>query len=176
MKPRRNDGGALTMAPARHDTALSSVLSAEEPMATTHSDHALPRAPRARSTQGVRMGIWLSTGLFSLMFSLSGAAFLVGPGSVVTMFHHLGYPDYFRHLLGVAKLLGVAALVTPLPSPTLREWAYAGFAFTCIGAAASHLLTGDPFGKALGSLVALGLLLTSYFLRRRAAVSNPASV
>jgi hypothetical protein len=93
----------------------------------------------------------------------------------VTIFRHLGYPDYFRQLLGVAKLLGVAALVAPMPNPTLREWAYAGFAFTCIGAAVSHVMSGDPIGKAIGSSLALALLLTSYFLRRRAALGNPAS-
>jgi hypothetical protein len=144
-------------------------------MATTSTDQALPRAPGAGSTKGVQIGIWLSTGLFSLMFALSGAAFLVGPAGVVTIFRHLGYPDYFRQLLGVAKLLGVAALALPMPNPTLREWAYAGFAFTCIGAAASHLMSGDPIGKAIGSLFALALLLTSYLLRRRAALGNPAS-
>jgi hypothetical protein len=136
-------------------------------MATTHTDQALLRPSNTSSTKRVRIGIWLSTGLFSLMFALSGAAFLAGPANVVTMFRHLGYPDYFRQLLGVAKLLGVAALVAPLPSSTLREWAYAGFAFTCIAAAASHVMSGDPIGKALGPLFALALLLTSYFLRRR---------
>jgi hypothetical protein len=144
-------------------------------MATTHTDQALPHAPRAGSTRPVQVGIWLSTGLFSLMFGLSGAAFLAGPAGVVTIFRHLGYPDYFRQLLGVAKLLGVAALVAPMPSPTLREWAYAGLTFTCIGAASSHVMSGDPSGKAIGSLFALALLLTSYFLRRHAAHGNPAS-
>jgi hypothetical protein len=141
-------------------------------MATTHTDQPLPSVSSAGSTKPVQIGIWLSTGLFSLMFALSGAAFLAGPAEVVTIFHHLGYPDYFRQLLGVAKLLGVAALVTPRLSPTLREWAYAGFTFTCIGAAASHVMAGDPVGKVIGSLFALTLLLTSYFLRRRAASAS----
>jgi hypothetical protein len=93
--------------------------------------------------------------------------FLVGPAEVVTSFRHLGYPNYFRQLLGIAKLLGVAALVLPPPSPILREWAYAGFTFTCIAAATSHAMSGDPSGKAAGPLFARALLLTSYFLRRR---------
>ncbi len=102
------------------------------------------------------------------MFTLSGVLFLAGPAEVVASFRHLGYPDYFRHLLGIAKLLGVAALLVPPPSPVLREWAYAGFAFTCIAAAASHLMSGDPAGKLFGPLLAMGLLMTSYVLRRRA--------
>jgi hypothetical protein len=142
---------------------------------TTMQTQALPHAANAGPTRTLRLGIWLSTGIFSLMFAVSGAAFLAGPAEVVTTFHHLGYPDYFRQLLGVAKLLGVVALVAPLPSATLREWAYAGFAFTCIGATASHVMSGDPAGKAIGSLFALALLLTSYFLRRRAALGDRAS-
>jgi hypothetical protein len=168
----------VAMAPAarmRHKAAVSSVLSVEEPMTTMHTDQALLSPSNVGSTKPLQIGIWLSTGLFSVMFALSGAAFLAGPADVVTIFSHLGYPDYFRELLGIAKLLGVAALVAPMPNPTLREWAYAGFAFTCIGAAASHVMTGDPIGKAMGSLFALALLLTSYFLRRRAALSKPVS-
>jgi len=122
-----------------------------------------------------RIGIWASTGLFSVWFAISGVLFLVGPAEVVTAFRHLGYPDYFRHLLGVAKLLGVAALVLPAPSPTLREWAYAGFAFTCIAAAASHAMSGDPAGKVLGPLLAMGVLMTSYVLRRRVARERAAA-
>jgi hypothetical protein len=175
MRHRRERLHGWRHARTRHSAAVWSVLCVEEPMATTHTDQALLRPPKASSTRRVRIGIWLSTGLFSLMFALSGAAFLAAPAEVVTTFRHLGYPDYFRELLGVAKLLGVVALVAPLPSPTLREWAYAGFAFTCIGAAASHLMTGDPAGKAIGALFALTLLLTSYFLRRRAALGHTAS-
>jgi DoxX-like family len=129
----------------------------------------LPRSPMPSATRGVQIGIWVSTGIFCLMFAGSGAMFIAGPAEIVSNFRHLGYPDYFRELLGVAKLLGVAALALRLPAPTLREWAYAGFTFTCIGAAASHVMSGEPVGRAIPPLFALALLLTSYFLRRRAA-------
>ena len=108
-----------------------------------------------------------ATGLFAAIMALSGAAFVVGPPSVVATLRHLGYPDYFRSLLGAAKLLGVAAILVPRLA-ALREWAYAGFAFVMVGAAASHLASGEPPSKALPPLFVLGLLMTSYFLRRRA--------
>lgn len=114
-----------------------------------------------------RIGILITTGLFAAMFAFSGVMFIVGPAEVATSFRHLGYPDYFRQFLGVAKVLGVAALVFPPPSSVLREWAYAGFTFTCIGAATSHVMSGDPTAKAVGPLFALALLIASYFLRRR---------
>jgi hypothetical protein len=141
-------------------------------MTTADTDKSLLHASHAGATLRIQIGIWLSTGFFALMFALSGVAFLAGPADVVTSFRQLGYPDYFRELLGVAKLLGVAALVGPVPSRTLREWAYAGFTFTCIAAAVSHVMTGDPAGKVMGPLFALALLLTSYFLRRRAALAS----
>jgi DoxX-like family len=113
------------------------------------------------------MVTWGVTGLFAAIMALSGAAFVAGPPSVVASLRHLGYPDYFRSLLGVAKLLGVAAIVVPRLA-ALREWAYAGFAFVMLGAAASHLASGEPPSKAVPPLFVLALLLTSYFLRRRA--------
>jgi hypothetical protein len=138
-------------------------------MATSHTERALHGAQASGGTKGLKVGIWISTGLFAAMFALSGALFIAGPPDVVANFHHLGYPDYFRQLLGVTKLLGVAALLLPLPTPTLREWAYAGFTFTCLAAALSHAMSGDAFGKVAPSLFALAILMTSYFLRRRVA-------
>jgi hypothetical protein len=136
-------------------------------MATTHTTETA-----LHDTQGAtkgRKGIGIATGSFAAMFAFSGVMFLVGPPDVVASFRHLGYPDYFRPLLGVAKLLGVAALVLPLPVPALREWAYAGCTFTCLAAALSHAMSGDAFGKIAPSLFALAILMTSYLLRRPVA-------
>ncbi|HLK38751.1 MAG TPA: DoxX family protein [Polyangiaceae bacterium] len=133
----------------------------------TSNTETLAHVPTFTATPAARIALWVSTGLFCGAFALSGAMFLIGPPDVVTKFRHLGYPDYFRQLLGVAKLLGVAALVLRPPSPILREWAYAGFTFTCVGAAVSHVMSGDAVGKAVAPLVALALLVTSYLLRRR---------
>lgn len=144
-------------------------------MTTMNPESALPRISTPSGTKWTQIGIWVSTGLFATIFALSGAMFLTGPQEVVASFRHLGYPDYFRDLLGMAKLLGVAALVVALPSPTPREWAYAGFTFTCIAAAASHLMSGDPAGKVVGPVLMLALLMTSYLLRRRAALTNTTS-
>jgi DoxX-like protein len=137
-------------------------------MTTTLTARTLPHAALRGRPKVAQIGIWISTGLFAATFAFSGAMFIAGPSDVVTAFRHLGYPDYFRELLGIAKLLGVAALIYPLASPTPREWAYAGSTFVCIAAFASHLLSGDPLGKVIAPMFALALLLTSYFLRRRA--------
>jgi len=78
----------------------------------------------------------------------------------------LGYPLYFMKLLGAAKLLGIVAIVTGL-SPTLKEWAYAGFTFEVCGAIASHVSVADPTWKALVPLAFLAVQLTSYWIWRR---------
>jgi hypothetical protein len=61
---------------------------------------------------------------------------------VAQMFAHLGFPDYFRAELSWAKFLGVAVLLAPV-SARLKEWAYAGFAFTIISALVAHFALGD---------------------------------
>lgn len=123
------------------------------------------------SAKGVRVAGWITTGLFAAMMMVSGVSFLVGPAQVVETFGHLGYPLYFARLLGLAKLLGVVVLLAPRVG-ILREWAYAGFTFVLVAALLSHGLSGDGAGRAAPAAFTLGLLLTSYFLRRRAAPSG----
>jgi hypothetical protein len=85
----------------------------------------------------------------------------------------LGYPVYFMKILAVAKLLGVAAIVTGL-SPTLKEWAYAGFTFDVCGAFASHLSAGDSLLIALVPAAFLVLQLVSYFSWKQLALRSAA--
>jgi DoxX-like family len=136
---------------------------------TTQVERAFPRRAPPQASKWVRAGARIFTGLFAAQFALSGVLLLVGPQDVAATVHHLGYPDYFRRLLGFAKLLGVTALALPLPSPTPREWAYAGCTFTCIAASVSHAMSGDPIGKVVSPLVSLAILAASYVLRRRLA-------
>jgi len=129
------------------------------------------RLADGRPAKGVRIAGWIATGLFAALMTVSGISFLVAPAPVVETFGHLGYPLYFARLLGLAKLLGVAALLAPRVV-NLREWAYAGFTFVLVAALLSHRLSGDGAGRAAPAAFTLGLLLASYFLRRRAATSG----
>lgn len=115
-----------------------------------------------------KIGYWVTIGLFSLMMTGSAVAYLSGSAQMVEAFHHLGYPDYFRKLLGVAKLLGIAALLVPWTPAVLREWAYAGFVFTLLAAAISHGVSGDPVGRIVAPLVALALLVLARLCWHRA--------
>ena len=117
---------------------------------------------------------WVPTVIFSAIMTFSGVMFLAGRPQVFDMLHRLGYPEYFRFLLGLAKLFGAAALLTPRPWP-VREWAYAGFAFLLIAAVASHAWTGDSVGHTAPAVIALIPLTASYVLRRMVLGARRAS-
>ena len=104
---------------------------------------------------------WIATGLIALMMGAAGVMYFISE-DMMQNFTRLGYPDHFRVTLGIAKLIGAAALLLPLPR-SIKEWAYAGFTITFVTAFIAHLAAGDPVGKAAPPLVALAILLTSYY-------------
>jgi len=77
---------------------------------------------------------------------------------------HLGYPIYIITLLGVWKILGVAAVLIP-KFPLLKEWAYAGFFFAMTGAMFSHIASGDSVSAIFPSLLLLVLTVLSWYFR-----------
>ncbi len=80
---------------------------------------------------------------------------------VVEDVRNIGYPTYVLYIVGVWKVLAVGALLWPR-LPRLREWAYAGVFFEMSGAAASHVLVGDPIGKCAAPLAFTFLTLVSW--------------
>ena len=107
---------------------------------------------------------WATTVLFCLAFAGGGTAHLLRLEPMVENMTALGYPLYVMTILGVAKLAGVAALLTP-GAPLLKEWAYAGFTFDLLGALASHAFAGDPLSAFVGPILLLGIGAGSYFTR-----------
>ena len=75
---------------------------------------------------------------------------------------HLGYPDYFRIQLGVFKVLGALALIIPMVPARVKEWAYAGFAFTMISAFIAHAVVDGINGQTFFPLFILAILIVSY--------------
>ena len=106
--------------------------------------------------------IWLALGMLS-----TGIVQLIkvkeGQGGV-DMISHLGYPVYIVTMLGICKVLGVAALLIP-KAPVLKEWAYAGFVFIMLGAVFSHIALGDPVAELIPSLLLLALTVISWYFR-----------
>ena len=107
---------------------------------------------------------WSSTVLFCAVVGFSGLAHSSHQESMVEAMTHLGYPLYFMTIIGLAKILGVVAVLAP-GRPVLKEWAYAGLCFNLAGATASHAFSGDPLGHTVRPAIVLGLCVASYLLR-----------
>lgn len=103
---------------------------------------------------------WGATSLLALFSAVSGTMYFLAEAPAQTI-ERLGYPDYFRVLLGVGKLVGAVALVVPLPR-SLKEWVYAGFTFDFAAAFISHLVVGDPASSLVMPVVAFAVLMASY--------------
>jgi len=116
---------------------------------------------------------WVATGLIALFMTKSALAYLTQEAVRVEC-QRLGFPDYFRVELALAKFLGVLALLAPA-GPRLKEWAYAGFVILLGSAVVAHLASGEPLGSVAGPVVLLGMLAASYALhrRRQAAATGP---
>lgn len=74
-------------------------------------------------------------------------------------FTQLGFPEYFRIELIIAKFIGVVALMLPATSVRVKEWVYAGFMITMISALIAHICSGDPIGKIMFVAVDFVLVL-----------------
>ena len=76
---------------------------------------------------------------------------------------HLGYPSYFGTAIVVFKVLGVLTLVIPQIPHRLKEWAYAGFVFDFLFASISHAAVDGVNGQTFFPIIALAILMVSYF-------------
>jgi hypothetical protein len=106
---------------------------------------------------------WVTTGLIAALSLFAAYSYLTGSPQAVEGFARVGYPQQLRVILGIAKLLGVIALVVP-GFPRLKEWAYAGFTFAWISASVAHYLAKER-PQAFAPLVLLILLAVSYMTR-----------
>src|SRR6478752_134042 len=113
--------------------------------------------------QQLRWAHAIITLLFLGLQGLAAVQLLSGSPRMIDAVIGLGYPTYLVKMLGVATLLGIAAIVTGI-GRALKEWAYAGFAFEACGAFALHLSSGDSLATVLWPAAALVLLAASYFL------------
>ncbi len=110
-----------------------------------------------------RIIYWIVTGILCLMMLAAAILEISDFGESVKMLASLGYPAHIAYVLPVTKILGVIAILSKY-SKTLKEWAYAGFFFDFVLAALAHYFSGVP--GPIPAIVALILLLTSYFLDR----------
>ena len=115
---------------------------------------------------------WIITGLFSAFMLFSALPDILVVPYAVTFLGHLGYPKYFVPFIGIAKLLGVIAILVPR-YPRIKEWAYAGFFFDLAGATYSQIAVDGFQPAVLFMILPLGFLFLSYSLYTPLFVVNP---
>lgn len=107
----------------------------------------------------IKITYFIATGLMSLAMTFSAFAYITNP-ELKEAFHHLGFPDYFRIELAIAKLLAAIALWIPLR--LIREAAYIGLTINFISAFIAHAAVGDPAFNTIYPLLILAILVVSY--------------
>ena len=103
---------------------------------------------------------WITTSVVAVMMAFAAYSYITQP-AVQQGFRHLGFPDYFRIELAIAKLIGAVLLLAPVAAK-VKEWAYAGFGITFISALTAHIASGDPVSERLILILFPGLLTISY--------------
>ena len=111
---------------------------------------------------------WVVTALFAAFMGMAGIVEAIQHESGREIMTHLGYPIYLLTVLGIGKVLGAVALLLQDPRfYTLKEWAYAGFVFTFVGAFFARLSAGDSVGLIISPLVFMAWALLSYYLWKK---------
>ncbi len=113
---------------------------------------------------------WAATGIVCALMLFSAFGYFTSD-KMKEAFVHLGFPSYFRVELGVAKILGVVALLLPMVSAKFKEFAYFGFAIVFISAFIAHLSSGDAIVDATMPLVFFVFLCVSYYYSNKLATN-----
>ncbi|WP_258101675.1 DoxX family protein [Marinoscillum pacificum] len=104
---------------------------------------------------------WAATGLLAAMMLFSAYAYFTNP-EISEGFAKMGFKDFFRVELGIAKFIGAVILLIPAVPQKVREWTFAGFGITFISAFIAHLSNGDTLGGSIAPIIALALLIVSH--------------
>ncbi|HEU0111512.1 MAG TPA: DoxX family protein [Flavisolibacter sp.] len=107
---------------------------------------------------------WVATAWLSLGMVSTGIVQLFHMDEEVQKMNALGYPMYFLTIIGIWKLVGVAAILAP-KFPLVKEWAYAGFFFLLSGALFTHVAVGDHLAEYFGPALLLVLAIISWYYR-----------
>lgn len=111
--------------------------------------------------------VWLALGMVS-----TGIVQIIKMEEEVANFTRLGFPLYVMTIIGIWKMLGVAAVLAP-KLPLLKEWAYAGFFFAMSGAVFAHLAVGHGVQEVFGPALLLVLTVVSWYFRPADRKINP---
>ena len=114
----------------------------------------------------IKIIYWVITILFSAFMLFSGIVEIMQTQQTQEVMKQLGYPMYVNTIIGIAKILGVIAILQ-WKFPIIKEWAYAGFTIDIIGASASFYFSGDGIVATLMPFIFLAVMFVSYFLWKK---------
>lgn len=104
---------------------------------------------------------WVTTFILFITQGLMTALMFNAPESAEG-FKQLGYPEYFRVMLSIFKIVGALVLIVPYFKGRYKEWAYAGFGIDFIAAAVSIWATTGFGPHVLFAVAFIGILVASY--------------
>ncbi|KQT26065.1 hypothetical protein ASG22_05145 [Chryseobacterium sp. Leaf405] len=103
---------------------------------------------------------WVTTGLVATGMLLSAYQYFSGP-LMAEAFKQMGYPDFLRVEIGIAKIIGSIVLILPQFPNKIKEWAYAGFGILFFSATLTHFLLNDGLERKVTAIVFLILIIIS---------------
>lgn len=106
---------------------------------------------------------WSVTGLFAAFMLFSAWPDATNSPDAVTFIKGIGYPEYFVQFIGIAKILGVIAILVP-GYPRIKEWAYAGLFYDLAGALYSIIAVYGVAPSLVFMILPIAFLFWSYFL------------
>ncbi len=104
---------------------------------------------------------WIFTSLFAFLMLGSAIPDIFSVPVAVEGFQKMGMPAYLLPFLGIAKTLGVIAILIP-GYPRIKEWAYAGLVFDLLGATFSIIASGQPASNWMFMALPIVLAAGSY--------------
>ena len=118
----------------------------------------------------IKIIYWIST---ILIFLFEGVmpALTSNMQVAVDGIRHLGYPDYFRVMLTVFKVVGAVVLIIPAFKGRYKEWAYAGFGITFIAATISYCVIDGLNFESFFPLIVFAIMAVSYYCYHKLQLS-----
>ncbi len=108
---------------------------------------------------------WIATIIFALWLVGDGLAGVFQAQAGKDSLIQLGYPLYLLTILGLAKILAAIAIIQTRYR-LIKEWAFAGYAFDCIGAGLSWIIVGNTT-FAVMAFVFLAIMFIPYYLWKK---------
>lgn len=114
--------------------------------------------------KATKITYYITTGLMSFSMLFSAYAYLAKP-ELKEAFVHLGFPDYFRIELAIAKF--VAAIALWVPVRLIKETAYIGLAISFVSAVIAHIAMNDETSHVISPIIVLAILVASYITNNK---------